>query len=154
MMRYGRHIFKNDFEHIDTKINRESIFNSFCFSIMGFSVLSKLSSSIITEQPTTPHIQTPIMFVYAIAFSPIFEELICRKYIFTKLHNRYNFWLSAILSSIIFAIPHFSIVNFLGYVFIGVVWSWYYKKTNNILVPICSHLLFNYFVILFMSLKG
>lgn len=154
MMRYGRRIFKEDFSQINSKLNRESIFNAFCFTIMGFSILSKLSSLVVAQQPVIPHIQTPIMYVYAIAFSPVFEELICRKYIFTKLHKRYNFWLSAILSSIVFAVPHFNAVNFIGYVFIGIVWSWYYKKTDNILVPIFSHLLFNYFVILFMSLKG
>ncbi|WP_397346211.1 lysostaphin resistance A-like protein [Paenibacillus polymyxa] len=120
---------------------------------MGFSALTKLSSLFIIQQPAT-HLQTPIMYIYAIIFSPIVEELICRKYLFTKLHKKYNFWIASILSSVLFAIPHWNLVGFLGYVFIGVVWSHYYKKTNNILVPICSHLLFNYFVILFMSLRG
>ncbi|WP_080658637.1 CPBP family intramembrane glutamic endopeptidase [Paenibacillus polymyxa] len=120
---------------------------------MGFSALTKLSSLFIIQQPAT-HFQTPIMYIYAIIFSPIVEELICRKYLFTKLNKKYNFWIASMLSSVLFAIPHWNLVGFLGYVFIGVIWSYYYKKTNNILVPICSHLLFNYFVILFMSLRG
>ncbi|MET3209643.1 UNVERIFIED_CONTAM: membrane protease YdiL (CAAX protease family) [Paenibacillus sp. PvR008] len=152
-MRFGRHLLKEDYEQINSKINRESIFNSFCFAIMGFAALTKLSSLFI-DPMSKPLIQTPIMYIYAIVFSPIIEELICRKYIFAKLNQRFGFWASAIISSTIFAIPHFSMINFFSYVFIGIVWSWYYKKTDNILVPISSHILFNYFVILFMSLRG
>ncbi|WP_445668099.1 lysostaphin resistance A-like protein [Paenibacillus sp. FSL H3-0333] len=94
------------------------------------------------------------MYIYAVLFSPAFEELICRKHL-TKIINKYfNWWIAALISSLIFSSLHFNLTGFMGYAFIGMVWCYYYRKSNNILVPILSHFLFNYTAILIQSLKG
>ncbi|WP_405169602.1 CPBP family intramembrane glutamic endopeptidase [Paenibacillus sp. FSL H3-0286] len=94
------------------------------------------------------------MYIYAVLFSPIVEELICRKFLLIKINKYINWWLAAIISSLIFSLLHFNPVGLIGYVFIGIVWCYYYRKSNNILVPILSHFLFNYIAILIQSLKG
>ncbi|WP_370511258.1 CPBP family intramembrane glutamic endopeptidase [Paenibacillus odorifer] len=95
------------------------------------------------------------MYIYAVLFSPIFEELICRKLILVKINNFFNWWIAAIISSMIFSALHFSLPLFISYTFIGLVWAYYYRKSNyNIFVPILSHFLFNYAAILIQSVKG
>ncbi|MGM1044733.1 MAG: CPBP family intramembrane glutamic endopeptidase [Bacillota bacterium] len=91
------------------------------------------------------------MYVYAVFFSPIFEELICRKVIQDKLNKHIQNNISLVISAVIFAALHFNLANFAGYFFIGIVWGYYYRKTNNIFVPIMSHFLFNYLALLIQS---
>lgn len=132
----------------------DDIFFSFCISIIGFNILAAISSMFVQNPISAVDIRTPIMYIYAVLFSPIFEELICRKYL-TKAIDKYsNWWIAAITSSLLFSLLHFNLVGFLGYTFIGMIWCYYYRKSNNILVPILSHFLFNYTAILIQSLKG
>uniref|UniRef100_UPI00403EF951 lysostaphin resistance A-like protein n=1 Tax=Paenibacillus sp. FSL L8-0435 TaxID=2954618 RepID=UPI00403EF951 len=99
-------------------------------------------------------VNIPVLYIYSVTFSPIIEEYICRGIIFKKLSSKFSFVVSALASSLVFAIPHFNLSAFIGYVFIGFIWCWYYKKCDSLLVPILSHVLFNFTTILIMSLKG
>lgn len=146
--------FKVDLLKLD-KSAFDDIFYSFCISMIGFNILTSLSSLFITSPQTQQSdIRTPIMYIYAVLFSPIVEELICRKFLLIKIHEYINWWTAAIISSLIFSLLHFSAAGFIGYTFIGMVWCYYYRKSDNILVPILSHFLFNYLVILIQSVKG
>ncbi|MWV44813.1 CPBP family intramembrane metalloprotease [Paenibacillus sp. HJL G12] len=111
-------------------------------------------SSHFLDPPSVHKTQTPIMIVYAVLFSPIFEELICRKLILNQLNKHTNNNISITISALVFSVLHFDLTGFLGYVFLGIVWGYYYKKSNSIFVPILSHFLFNYFIILTQSVKG
>ena len=93
----------------------------------------------------------PITYIYAVFFSPIFEELICRKVIQDQLNKHIKVNYSILISGFVFAILHFNLSLFLGFMFVGVVWGHYYRKTNNIFVPIFSHFLFNYITLLIQS---
>ncbi|WP_353049449.1 CPBP family intramembrane glutamic endopeptidase [Paenibacillus sp. ISL-20] len=95
--------------------------------------------------------RAPIVYIYAVFFSPIFEELICRKVIQDQLNKHMPNVISLIISALVFAALHFNLTSFMGYFFIGLVWGYYYKKTGNIFVPIFSHFLFNYFTLLIQS---
>lgn len=146
--------FKVDLLKLD-KSAFDDIFYSFCISMIGFNILTSLSSLLITSPQTQqPDIRTPMMYIYAVLFSPIVEELICRKFILIKIHKYINWWIAAFVSSLIFSLLHFNPVGFIGYTFIGMVWCYYYRKSDNILVPILSHFLFNYLAILIQSMKG
>ncbi|MFI2856945.1 lysostaphin resistance A-like protein [Paenibacillus sp. JSM ZJ436] len=92
------------------------------------------------------------MYIYAVFFSPIFEELVCRRFLQDKLNKHIQSYVSIILVALLFATLHFNLTNFVGYFFVGIVWGYYYQKTNNIFVPIMSHFMFNYFAILAQSL--
>lgn len=153
IIKYRHKLFKQEWDVLKQRKTWESIFYSFCISFMGYSLLTSISYYML-DPPTVHKTQTPIMIIYSVLFSPIFEELICRKFLLNKLSKYININLSILISSFAFAALHFDVTSFLGYMFLGVIWSYYYKKSNSILVPIISHFLFNYFVILIQSVKG
>lgn len=93
------------------------------------------------------------MYVYAVLFSPIFEELVCRKFIQDQLNKYIQNKISILITAIISAALHFNLLGLLGYIFIGLVWGWYYQKSKNIIVPIASHFLFNYIALLIQSVR-
>lgn len=153
IIKYRHRLFNDDWKALKQRKTCETIFYSFCISFMGYSLLTSISYYML-DPPTVHKTQTPIMIIYSVLFSPIFEELICRKFILNKLSKYINNKLSIMISSIVFAALHLDVTSFLGYTFLGVIWSYYYKKSNSIFVPIISHFLFNYFVILIQSVKG
>ncbi|WP_411735070.1 lysostaphin resistance A-like protein [Paenibacillus sp. M2] len=127
------------------------IFYATALSFIGFNVITSLTSS---NDTTTTIISLPIVYIYSILFSPLIEELICRKFMFGWLDKKLGFIVAALVSSLVFAIPHFNFSLVLGYIWLGLVWSWHYKKSENILVTIVSHSIYNYITILLMSMGG
>ncbi|WP_353057748.1 CPBP family intramembrane glutamic endopeptidase [Paenibacillus lautus] len=141
---------------IDDDLNRArelgihgKVLISFCIATLGFNV--SILTSFYTD--VTPPIadRTPIVYIYAVFFSPIFEELICRKVIQDQLSKHIKTKYSILISAFIFALLHFNLPLLFGFMFVGLVWGYYYKKTGNIFVPIFSHFLFNYFTLLIQS---
>ncbi|WP_124115308.1 CPBP family intramembrane glutamic endopeptidase [Paenibacillus xylanexedens] len=125
------------------------------FAFIGFSLINSLTSKYIeTATILNTPVSIPVLYIYSVTFSPMIEEYICRGLIFKRLSKKLGFTIAALVSSVAFAIPHFNPTAFIGYVFIGFVWCWYYKKSNSLLVPIISHAAFNFISILLMSLKG
>jgi len=135
--------------------NLENLFYSTMFAFIGFNIVNSLTSKYFeTATILDTPISVPVVYIYSVTFSPIIEEYICRGFIFKRLNHKLGFKVSALISSILFAIPHFNPAAFLGYVFIGFLWCWYYNKSNSLIVPIISHAAFNFISILIMSLKG
>jgi membrane protease YdiL (CAAX protease family) len=78
----------------------------------------------------------------------IAEELLFRGIVFKGLRQQYNFKISMILSSILFAIIHFSMFKF-GHTFIlGLVLAYIYEK-RGMFSCIIMHIVFNSFGLLF-----
>jgi|GEM_PF-5851401 membrane protease YdiL (CAAX protease family) len=96
-------------------------------------------------------ILTPIV---AVICSPVIEEVIFRKLIFGYLNTKVGFWFAAIPSSILFAVAHANYVGWLGFFLIGMFWSWIYKKTESIMIPIILHTFLNTIVFVVLSIKG
>ncbi|WP_425270896.1 CPBP family intramembrane glutamic endopeptidase [Paenibacillus ferrarius] len=94
----------------------------------------------------------PIIPVSAVLFAPILEELIFRKIIFGTLDKRCNFWIGSIISSMLFAAAHLSIQLFLGYFAVGMVFCWFYKKSNSLIVTVLAHTYINFLVIISKSI--
>ncbi|WP_102349598.1 CPBP family intramembrane glutamic endopeptidase [Bacillus sp. Marseille-P3661] len=90
---------------------------------------------------------TPIFIIVTSIVGPIFEEIIFRQIIFGSLYKKFNFWLAAIFSSIIFAVVHMDFAHLLVYTAMGFVFSYLYVKTKRILVPIVAHVSMNTFVV-------
>ena len=91
---------------------------------------------------------TPIFIIVTSIVGPIFEEIIFRQIIFGSLYKKLNFWLAAIISSLIFATVHFDFKHIIVYTAMGLVFSFLYVKTKRILVPIFAHVSMNTFVVL------
>ncbi|NMM67726.1 CPBP family intramembrane metalloprotease [Bacillus clausii] len=89
----------------------------------------------------------PFILVVAI-LGPIIEELVFRKAIFGWIYVRTNFFVAALISSIIFAVIHFDFEHILVYAAMGFSFAFLYVKTKRIIVPIISHMAINSFVVI------
>jgi uncharacterized protein len=93
----------------------------------------------------------PIMIVVSSVIGPILEEIVFRKIIFGAFYKRFNFFLSALLSSVVFSFAHMEPEHTLLYSAMGFTFAYLYVKTNRILVPIVAHVSMNTFVVLVQS---
>ncbi|WP_461202829.1 lysostaphin resistance A-like protein [Anoxybacillus sp. TBDG-1] len=95
---------------------------------------------------------TPALILVTSVVGPILEEVIFRKIIFGTLYEKYNFLLSALVSSLLFAVVHLEFEHLLLYATMGFVFAFLYVKTKRILVPIVAHVLMNTFVVAIQTL--
>ncbi|SFE47609.1 hypothetical protein SAMN05216238_11815 [Lentibacillus persicus] len=106
--------------------------------LFGISIGSENTEMIMDITRTVP----AFMIVTAI-IAPILEEIIFRKIIFGQLYKRWNFFISALLSSLVFGIIHGEPEHILIYSGIGFVFAFLYVKTKRIIVPIIVHMAMN-----------
>ena len=93
----------------------------------------------------------PLAIIVTSIIGPILEEIVFRKIIFGSLHNRYNFFISALISSVIFAAAHMEFQHILLYSAMGFTFAFLYVKTKSIFVPIFAHVAMNTLVVLVQS---
>ncbi|MDY0395485.1 CPBP family intramembrane glutamic endopeptidase [Virgibacillus halophilus] len=98
-----------------------------------------------TESENTKNIMDiskafPIFYVIPVLIAPILEEILFRKIIFGALYNRTNFWIAALISSVIFAVIHQDPKHILVYASMGLTFAFLYVKTKRIIVPILVHM--------------
>lgn len=93
----------------------------------------------------------PLAIIVSSVIGPILEEIVFRKIIFGTLHKRLNFFLSALISSVIFAFAHMEPQHLLLYSAMGFTFAFLYVKTKNIFVPIFAHVAMNTLVVVMQS---
>ncbi|MFC4354730.1 CPBP family intramembrane glutamic endopeptidase [Chryseomicrobium palamuruense] len=87
--------------------------------------------------------------IFAIAiFAPILEEILFRRILFGMLLPRSNFFIAALISSIMFGIIHFEFTHIILYSVSGFIFAFIYYKTKRIAASILAHMLLNSFVVL------
>jgi len=94
----------------------------------------------------------PLAMVVSSVIGPILEEIVFRKIIFGTLHKRINFFFSALISSVIFALAHMEPEHILLYSAMGFTFAFLYVKTKHILVPIFAHVAMNTLVVATQSI--
>lgn len=90
----------------------------------------------------------PVFAIIVAMVGPVLEEIVFRKIIFGALYKKFNFFLSALLSAVIFAVVHFDFTHILIYTAVGFVFSLLYVKTGRIIVPIIAHVAMNGYAVL------
>ncbi|WP_026573992.1 CPBP family intramembrane glutamic endopeptidase [Bacillus sp. UNC438CL73TsuS30] len=93
----------------------------------------------------------PLAILVSSIFGPILEEIVFRKILFGTLHKRFNFFISAIISSVIFALAHMELEHILLYSAMGFTFAFLYVRTKHILVPIFAHVTMNTMVVIVQS---
>lgn len=93
----------------------------------------------------------PIFILVSSVIGPILEEIVFRKIIFGSLYKRFNFVISALISSLIFALAHQEPEHIILYSAIGLTFAYLYVKTKRIIVPILTHVAMNTMVVLIQS---
>ncbi|KAB7665562.1 CPBP family intramembrane glutamic endopeptidase [Bacillus sp. B1-b2] len=101
-----------------------------------------------TEQIMTIIDAAPFVIIVVSIVGPILEELVFRKVIFGSLYERFGYFLSALISSLIFAVAHFDFAHILLYASMGFTFSFLYVRTKRILVPIFAHVSMNTLVVI------
>ncbi|KMY52826.1 abortive infection protein [Bacillus sp. FJAT-27231] len=89
----------------------------------------------------------PLMMVATAIFGPILEEIVFRKIIFGSLYEKFPFWVSALISSVIFALAHAEPEHIILYSSMGFTFAFLYVKTKRLLVPIFAHVAMNSLVV-------
>lgn len=102
----------------------------------------------IGEVPTQPIPvpQTPsdlIIGILVVAVSPAICEELLHRGILLKAYEKRGTTKALIITSIIFGIFHFDIVNLLGPIFLGLLIGYYVVRTNSIFAGIIAHFLNN-----------
>ncbi|QCJ40706.1 CPBP family intramembrane metalloprotease [Bacillus sp. S3] len=90
----------------------------------------------------------PAAMLVSSVIGPILEEIVFRKIIFGAMYKRFNFFISALISSVIFAAAHMEFQHILLYSAMGFTFAFLYVKTKRILVPIFAHVTMNTLVVL------
>lgn len=93
----------------------------------------------------------PLAILVSSIFGPILEEIVFRKILFGALYKRFNFFVSAIISSVIFALAHMEPQHILLYASMGFTFAFLYVRTRHIAVPIFAHVAMNTLVVLIQS---
>jgi len=80
-------------------------------------------------------------FIIAVILAPILEELFFRKILFNGLLKKYSFAISAIISSLCFALVHWTpdLLRIIPMFIFGIICCLIYIKTKNIIYPILFH---------------
>lgn len=89
---------------------------------------------------------SPVMIIVIAVIGPILEEFVFRRVIFGSFFQVWGFWLSAIVSAIVFAAIHFDFTHILLYTICGLIFAFLYYKTKRLLTSIVAHVLLNSFV--------
>lgn len=90
----------------------------------------------------------PVVIFSIIIFAPILEEILFRRILFGMLLPRTNFFIAALISSIMFGIIHFELTHIILYSVSGFIFAFIYYKTKRIAASILAHMLLNGFVVL------
>lgn len=81
----------------------------------------------------------PWAFVAVVLVAPLFEEWICRGYLFGSLRERYGLRSSCLLSALFFGLIHGQPVPALNAFFLGLVLAWVYARTGTLWASILLH---------------
>ncbi|WP_409296579.1 lysostaphin resistance A-like protein [Peribacillus sp. SCS-26] len=94
----------------------------------------------------------PFVIIVSSVVGPILEEIVFRKIIFGALYKRFNFFISAVISSVIFGLVHGEPAHLLLYSAMGFSFAFLYVRTRRIMVPIFAHVAMNTLVVIMQTL--
>ena len=117
-------------------------------SLIELNVLGIQPGSENTKQLVDIAKHVPYFMVVTAIVGPILEEIIFRKIIFGSLNKRFNFFISALISSLIFAVVHNDFSHLLIYTAMGFTFAFLYVRTKRLLVPIMAHVAMNTLVLI------
>lgn len=82
-------------------------------------------------------------FIHVCIIAPIIEEILMRGYVLGGLQNRYGITFSILISSILFALMHFNMVQTISALICGFILGILYINTGSIFCCILAHSLYN-----------
>jgi len=80
---------------------------------------------------------------FAVVTAPVAEEILFRGILWTLLKQRGWGRGAAFASAALFAAIHLNLAAFLPLLALGLFWTWLYHRSDDLLLPILSHAVFN-----------
>ena len=74
---------------------------------------------------------------------PIIEEYMIRGIMYNELKQKYSIMKSIVITTIIFSLLHFNLVQMIYALVLGFILIYMYEKTNNIKAPLILHMTSN-----------
>lgn len=111
------------------------------------TVLTQLTGLPLNTQPTTDVVLSmslPARLVLLCILPPILEELVFRKYLYTKLGG-YGDWAYIFLSGLYFGLFHGNLNQFVYAFLLGMVLAWLYLTTGRVVWGMVIHAIINIF---------
>lgn len=84
-----------------------------------------------------------IDFAVTALMVPIGEELFFRAFLFKGLCQKTKVWTAIMLSSIVFGVAHFSILQGISAFISGIVLAYFYVRSESLYIPILMHMINN-----------
>ncbi len=81
----------------------------------------------------------PWAFAAVVVIAPLFEEWLCRGFLFGSLRERFGVGASCLLSALFFGIIHAQPVPAVNAFFLGLILAWIYERTATLWAPILLH---------------
>jgi uncharacterized protein len=96
-----------------------------------------------------------LVFISSLAIAaPLFEETLFRGFVFAGLASRFSTPQAIVASAVLFALAHWSAVEFLPLTALGIILATVYHYTRSLLPSILIHALWNGGTFLFLVLLG
>lgn len=92
-------------------------------------------------------------FFTAVIFAPVLEELIFRGIVLEGFLKNYSPVKAIIWTNVLFGLAHLNPWQFIGAFLMGILISWVYYKTRNLVLPVAMHMLSNLISYLFLYLS-
>ncbi|QVK20197.1 CPBP family intramembrane metalloprotease [Mycoplasmatota bacterium] len=131
---------------------------TFYFLIYIMNLFFDIDTSINQKGLIELYKEGPIIFtITTIILVPFIEEVVFRGVMYNLFYQNFNKLIGIVLSSLIFGLLHVVRGDFIYlpiYSILGAVLLLSYIKSNNLLVPILVHSLYNLFSILIMISSG
>lgn len=142
------------YRNYKVKSNKFNILKYLLIAVI-FAFIYNLYLSIITDY----NVSTLPIYIQILAsgiIGPILEELLYRGIVYNKLKEFKSIKISMIISTIIFSLMHFSIIDSIYTLFIGYLLVYVYEKSKNLKYSMIIHICINTSVIvlgLFINLN-
>lgn len=85
-----------------------------------------------------------VLFLLIVVAAPVVEELVFRGVLYRFLKGRVKPWLALTISSLLFAVIHFNILQLLPLFLLGMLLGRAYERTGSLRVPVAFHAIFNF----------
>ncbi|KAK4802812.1 hypothetical protein SAY86_001015 [Trapa natans] len=127
-------------------VNRLSQFNLDILPLLPSTplILSNVEQSIFARDPVAMALYAVVVTVCA----PVWEEIVFRGFLLPSLTRYMPVWCAILVSSVAFALAHFSVQRMLPLIFLGIVMGLLFTRSRNLVPSMLLHSLWNAFVFL------
>jgi membrane protease YdiL (CAAX protease family) len=118
----------------------------FVFSTISYLMLIEFPVQDIVNKLKNENFENKVLIIISVLFiAPLTEEIVFRKFLYRSLKKYLGAGMSAMVSSLIFSLVHFSIFSFMVLFLLGLFFCYYYEKHKTICASVWIHFNFNLF---------